>query len=130
MIDIERLSPTAHRIVIYGEVTRDDLAAFIDFVKAQDAAEEGGNVLFDFTAMASMPPLSAITLELANIVPLMRWVWRLDRIAVVSDEAWMRAASRIESALLPGVTYAVYDAEESEAARAWVLGEGNEEGEG
>lgn len=124
MIDIERLSPTAHRVVIYGEVTRDDIAAFIAFVKAQDAAGEGGNVLFDFTAMATMPPLSAITLELANIVPLMRWVWRLDRIAVVSDEAWMRAASRIESALLPGVTYVVYDSDEAEAARAWVLGNG------
>lgn len=124
MIDIERLSPTAHRVVIYGEVTRDDIAAFIAFVKAQDAAGEGGNVLFDFTAMATMPPLSAITLELANIVPLMRWVWRLDRIAVVSDEAWMRAASRIESALLPGVTYVVYDSDEAEAARTWVLGNG------
>ena len=122
MIDIERLSPAAHRIVVYGEVTRDDIAAFIAFVKAQDAAGEGGNVLFDFTSMAGTPPLSTITLELANMVPLMRWVWRLDRIAVVSDEAWMRAASRIESALLPGVTYAVYDSDEAEAARAWVLG--------
>lgn len=123
MLDIERISPAAHQILIYGEVTRDDVAAFVEFVKAQDAAGEGGNVLFDVTSMAGTPPLSAITLELANIVPLMRWVWRLNRIAVVSDEAWIRAASRIESALLPGVTYAVYDAPETEAARAWVLGQ-------
>ena len=123
MIDIERLSPSAHRIVLYGEITYDDVAAFVAFAKAQDAAGEGGNVLFDLVAMAGIPPLSAFTLELVNIVPIMRWVWRLDRIAIISDEAWLRAASRLESMALPGVTYAVYDADEAEAARAWVLGE-------
>jgi hypothetical protein len=121
MIDIERLSPSAHRIVLYGEITREDIAAFIAFVKAQDSAGEGGNVLFDFTAMAGIPPLSAVTLELANMAPLMRWTWRLDRIAVISDDAWMRSASRLESMALPGITYQVYDTDEAEAARAWVL---------
>lgn len=76
------------------------------------------------TSLAGTLPLSAITLELANIGTLMKWVYQLDRIAVISDEAWLRAASRIESALLPGVSYAVYDADEADKARAWVLGKG------
>lgn len=122
MIDIERIATGANQILVYGEITRDDIAAFIAFAKAQLETEEGGNVLFDLVSVASLPSLSAITLELANMATLMKWVYRLDRIAVISDEAWLRAASRIESALLPGVSYAVYDADEADAARAWVLG--------
>lgn len=124
MIDIERIAPDAHQFLVYGEISRDDIAAFIAFAKAQVESGERSHALFDMTSIASLPTLSAITLELANMGTLMKWVYQLDRIAVVSDEAWLRAASRIESALLPGVSYAVYDADEADKARAFVLGKG------
>jgi hypothetical protein len=45
------------------------------------------------------------------------------RIAIVSDQSWVRAASRIESALLPFVTYEVYMPDQRDHALAWVKGE-------
>ena len=122
MIDIERISPKAHRMAVYGEITSEDTARFVAFAADQNAAGEGGNILIDMVSMAGFS-WSAVAAELAHIPTLMQWLYRLDRIALVADEDWIRSMARLESALLPGVEYAVYDADEAEAARAWVLEE-------
>lgn len=120
MIDIERISPKAHQMLVYGEITPADTRKFVAFAKQQAAAGEGGHLLIDMVSMAGFS-WSAIVEELAHVPVLMRWLYSLDRIALVSDEEWIRTMARLESALLPGVSYAVYDADEVEAARAWVL---------
>lgn len=122
MIDIERISPKAHQMLVYGEITPDDVSKFVAFAQAQGKAGGGGNLLIDMVSMASFS-WGAMAEELGHIPALMRWLYSLDRIALVSDEEWIRTGARFESALLPGVAYAVYDADEAEAARAWVLEE-------
>ncbi|MEE4337601.1 STAS/SEC14 domain-containing protein [Erythrobacter sp.] len=122
MIDIEKIGPNAHRIAVYGEFHEDDARAFVEFAKEHHAQGQGGNVLIDLVSLASWS-FSAMSEELVHIPALLRWIYSLDRIALVSDEEWMRSAARLESALLPGVSYAVYDEDEIDAARAWVLGE-------
>jgi len=47
---------------------------------------------------------------------------RFDRVAVVSDQTWIRWASRIESALLPGISYRTYTLAERKQALDWVQG--------
>ncbi len=46
----------------------------------------------------------------------------LGRIAIVSDTAWIRLASKLESAILPHVHYETFIGAEREQARAWVDG--------
>jgi hypothetical protein len=122
MINIQPIADDAHEITIYGAFTSDDMAQFVAFVREQNAAGRGGNVLFDLVSLADFT-FAAVLGELSHIPALMQWVYRLDRIAVISDEEWIRSAARLESALLPGVTYAVYDEDQVAAARAWVLGQ-------
>jgi hypothetical protein len=122
MIDIEKIGPNAHRIAIYGEFHEDDARAFVAFAKEHHEKGEGGNILIDLVSLAGWS-FSAMSEEMGHIPALLRWLYALDRIAVVSDEEWMRSAARLESALLPGIAYAVYDEDEMDAARAWVLGE-------
>lgn len=45
------------------------------------------------------------------------------RVAVVADQSWLRRAARLESALLPHISYEVYPLAERELALAWVKGE-------
>lgn len=122
MIDIEQIGPQAHRIAIYGEFREDDARRFVEFAQEHHAGGGGGNVLIDLVSLAGWS-FSAMSEEIAHVPAMLRWVYSLDRIALVSDEEWMRTAARLESALLPGVSYAVYDDDEADAARAWVLGE-------
>ena len=47
---------------------------------------------------------------------------RFGRIAVVADQRWIRAWTKIESALLPGIRYEAYRPDERDIARDWVEG--------
>lgn len=47
----------------------------------------------------------------------------LGRVAIVSDERWVRGAAKLESAILPNVHYEVFRCTERERALAWVKGE-------
>lgn len=44
------------------------------------------------------------------------------RVAVVADQAWVRIGTRLESALLPSISYHTYMPEERDQALAWVEG--------
>ena len=121
MIDIEKLSNNAHRIVVMAEFRQADAEKLVEFAKQRNAAGGGGHVLIDVTATSDFT-LSAVAVELAHVPALLKWIYGLDRIAIISDDDWVRTGARLESALLPGVSYEVYDDDEADAARAWVLG--------
>ena len=67
-------------------------------------------------------------LELASLphyfgraMPLFGKLKSFDRVAVVADQAWIRVGTRIESAILPFITYRTYEPEERDKALTWVF---------
>lgn len=122
MIEIEKISDTAHRMSVIAEFRQADAERLVEFAKERNEAGGGGGILIDLTSISDFT-LSAVAVEFAHMPSLIKWIYGLERIAIVSDDDWVRTGTRLESALLPGVTYEVYDDDEAEAARAWVLGE-------
>jgi SpoIIAA-like len=45
---------------------------------------------------------------------------RFGRVAIVSDQDWIRWASKIESAILPHISYETFKSDKRDAAFAWV----------
>lgn len=88
------------------------------------AFEKGGKVhLFvEVLGLAGMPK-EAWWSDISQGIHFLTRLKHFGRIAIVSDQSWIRAASRIESALLPFVTYEVYTPEQRDHALAWVKGE-------
>ena len=125
MITIEKIAPNAHRINAIAEFRQADVKTLIDFVKKRNEAGKGGNLLIDVTSMAGFS-WSAVAEEIGHMGTFLKYLYGLDRIAIISDEEWIRTAARVESALLPGVVYEVYDEDEADAALAWVLEEADE----
>jgi len=122
MIDIEKLSPKTFRIAVAGAFFGADAKRLVDFAKERTEAGGSDNVLIDLTSLADFS-LAGISEELVHIPALFKWVYTLDRIAVIADEAWIRSMARLESALLPNVEYQVYDDDEADAAKAWIMEE-------
>lgn len=56
-------------------------------------------------------------------LPLLGKLDRFGRVAVVADQGWIRAATKIESAVLPHISYRVFEPEGREEAFKWVTGE-------
>ena len=88
------------------------------------AFERGGKVhLFVEVLGFEGMPKEAWWSDLSHGFHYLSRLKQFGRIAIVSDQSWLRIASRVESALLPFVTYEVYTPDQRDHALAWVKGD-------
>jgi hypothetical protein len=105
---------------ISGTITGDDLNAIMDRTDAIMARPGKVHVFVETQGIGGMQ-LSALPHHLSRALPLFGKLDRFGRVAVVADQAWMRAGSRLESAMLPNISYRVVGPEERDEALAWVV---------
>jgi len=121
MLTIEEIGPRALAVTAEGAADKTDVTRAL--AAAKDLRERAGadiDMLADVRDTARVT-LSAIGAELANLPEVIALSRGLRRVAVVADEGWMRTAAKIEAKLLWSIDYRVFDRDEAEAARAWVL---------
>src|SRR5690349_9596790 len=125
MLTFTPLSPRAVEIVAEGHFSGEDVGPALDRMAQLLDEMPRMDLLVDVRGSPSIA-LSAIGEELKRLPLLFRMIRQIERVAIVADAQWVRIASRIESALIPGVHYEVYDREEAAHARAWLLRETDE----
>ena len=125
MLTFTPLSPRAVEIVAEGHFSGGDVGPALDRVAQLLDEMPRMDLLVDVRGSPSIA-LSAIGEELKRLPLLFRMIRQIERVAIVADAQWVRIASRIESAMIPGVHYEVYDREEAAHARAWLLRETDE----
>jgi hypothetical protein len=77
--------------------------------------------IFVETRGISSLEISALPTYTARALPLFGKLSRFGRVAVVADQAWVRIGTRIESAMLPFISYKVFEPDERDRALAWVI---------
>lgn len=107
---------------ISGHLDKDDVKLITDRLDA--AFARGGKVhvfaeVIDFKGMSAEAWMS----DIGHAAHYLTRLGQFGRIAIVSNQNWIRTASRIESALLPLVSYEVYTLDQRDHALAWVKGE-------
>ena len=107
-------------VKISGTITGEDLDAIMDRTDAIMAKHRNIHVYTETEGVAGLQ-LTALPHHMTRAMPLFGKLDRFGRVAVVADQAWMRASSRLESALLPGISYMVVGPERREEALGWVL---------
>lgn len=117
--------PTAPDIVAFrlsGTLEQADVDIAIQLV---DEALKDNEEVHLFSEVADLEGVSAEAWHdsISRGAHLLTQLKRFGRIAIVSKHAWIRAMARIESALLPHVSYEVFTPEERDRALAWVKGE-------
>jgi len=123
MITYTSLTPRALEIVCEGHVTGADAREAFGRMERLIETAPRIDILADVREGIHIE-FGAILEELRHLPMFRRMVGALDRIALVADPAWVRAVGRIESHLIPGVDYRVFDRDGAAAARAWILREG------
>ncbi|NHI02016.1 MULTISPECIES: STAS/SEC14 domain-containing protein [Oceanimonas] len=66
------------------------------------------------------PTLGAMGVELSRLPALFGMIRRFDRIAVVAAKGWIRSASKLEGALIPGLEIRAFVPAEEDHARQWL----------
>ena len=110
-------------IRISHKITGADLDAVMDRLDRLMATHEKVHVFVETRSIDGIE-LTRLPNYMARALPLFGKLNRFGRVGVVADQAWIRAATRLESALLPNIKYRVYEPDEREEALAWVAGAG------
>ena len=121
MLEILETEPGVIAVKLSGRMKAGDMDEVTTLVERSIEAHERTHVYveihdnfsFDVGAMAACLPRGAAMLTKLD---------RFGRIAIVSEQRWIRWATRIESAILPGISYETFELAEHVQALAWVEG--------
>lgn len=121
MYEFIKSPPDVLALKLSGSISGDDLDAIMDrvedlivkFPKVQFYVETHDIKGFEFSAMPH---------HFNRAFPLFSNLKKFERVAVVADQAWMRVLTRLESALLPYVSYRVYEPKERQEALDFAFG--------
>lgn len=103
------------------KITSHDLTIIMDHL--DDLMSKPGKIhVFVETHEIEGIEVSGLPSFMVRATPLFGKLDRFGRIAVVADQAWVRAGTRLESALLPNISYRTCMPEERDEALAWVKG--------
>ena len=102
-------------------ITGQDLDAILD--RLDPMLEKDGPIhVFVETHAIGGIQLSSLPGYTARAMPLFGKLRRFGRVAVVADQSWVRIGTKIESAMLPFISYRTFEPEQREQALAWVEG--------
>ena len=108
---------------VTGKITGADLDLAMDRLESQMAAHDKVHVFVETEAIGGFE-LTSLPTYMARAMPLLGKLDQFWRVAVVADQAWVRGATRFESAMLPNISYRVYMPEERAEALAWAADTG------
>jgi hypothetical protein len=108
-------------VKIAHKITGEDLDTVMDRLDAAMDRHDKVHVFVE-TQQIDGIELSGLPSYMSRAWPLFGKLNRFGRVAVVADQAWIRAGTRIESALLPHISYRTYMPDERGEALAWVVG--------
>ena len=108
-------------LTISDRIASADLDAIMDRLDGAMARHDKIHVFAEVLSIDGIE-LPALGTQFARAMPLFGKLGRFGRVAVVADQAWIRAVTRLESAVLPLIDYEVFDPRQREAALAWVEG--------
>jgi hypothetical protein len=106
---------------VSDKITGTDLDAIMDRLDALMAAHDKIHIFVETRSIDGIE-LSGLGSYMKRAMPLFGMLGRFGRVAVVADQLWIRLGTRIESALLPFVSYRTFLPEQREEAFAWVEG--------
>lgn len=107
-------------LTVTSKVTGEDFDAMLDRLEAKLAVHDKVHVFGETISIDGLE-VSGLGGRIARAMPLLGKLRRFGRVAVVADQAWVRAAARVESAVLPFVGYRVVEPDRRAEALEWVL---------
>lgn len=109
-------------LTMSDKIRSEDLDAVMDRLDRLMNEHEKVHVFVETRSINGIE-LSSLPSYVARATPLLGKLNRFGRVAVVADQAWIRLGSRAESAMLPFISYRVFEPEQREEALGWVKGE-------
>ncbi|QIK78679.1 STAS/SEC14 domain-containing protein [Sphingomonas piscis] len=121
MFEIIESAPNVLALRVSNKITGADLDRIMDGLDEAMSADDKVHVFVETHGIDGIE-LTGLPSYVARAMPLLGKLSQFGRVAVVADQAWIRAGTRIESAMLPFISYRTFMPDERDNALAWVEG--------
>ena len=105
---------------ISGAIKGQELDTIMDRLDGIMAKYDKVHVFVETHTLAGLE-LASLPHYFGRAMPLFGKLKSFGRVAVVADQAWIRVGTRIESAMLPFISYRTYEPDERDEALTWVF---------
>ena len=120
MLDMIASPDDVIALKISGQIKGQDLDTIMDRLDGIMASHDKVHVFVETHGIAGLE-LSSLPHYFSRAMPLFGKLGRFGRVAVVADQAWIRVGTRIESAMLPFISYRTFEPDERDEALTWVF---------
>ena len=108
-------------LTVSDRIGGDELDAVMDRLDGAMARHDKVHVFVETRSIDGIE-VAGLGAYMKRALPLFGKLDRFGRVAVVADQAWIRALTKVESAILPHIGYRVFEPEGRDEALAWVTG--------
>jgi hypothetical protein len=105
---------------VSGSIKGDELDTIMDRLDSVMASHDKVHVFVETKGIAGLE-LSSLPHYFSRAMPLFGKLNCFGRVAVVADQAWIRVGTRIESAMLPFISYRTYEPDKRDEALSWAV---------
>ena len=119
MLDIHVKEPGVIQIELSGEIDAAGMENGLNKLLELCEDLENGKLFYQITDF-KMPTLAALGVEFMMMPKLFTLISKVDKAAVLTDENWIKTASVIEGALIPGLEIKAFDLGEDDAAMEYL----------
>ncbi len=118
MFKVTRNGTNRLDIDLSGKLNTNDMKVALDELVNKSEGISKGKMLYDIIDF-HIPSLGAISVELSRLPEMLNLMRRFDRVAVLTDQAWLKA-SELEGMFFPGMEIKAFDRNQREEAEAWL----------
>ncbi|PAL22349.1 STAS/SEC14 domain-containing protein [Sphingopyxis sp. GW247-27LB] len=108
-------------LIVSDRIGGDELDAVMDRLDGAMARHDKVHVFVETRSIDGVE-IAGLGAYMKRALPLLGKLDRFGRVAVVADQAWIRALTKIESAVLPHIGYRVFEPDARKEALDWVTG--------
>lgn len=119
MFKVEKNGADRLDIEMSGKLDSEMMQEALDELVEKSQGIQNGKMLYDVIDY-HLPSLGAIAIEFSRLPSMLSFITRFSRAAVLTDKKWLKKASEIEGALIPGLEIKAFDRSERPQAEAWL----------
>ena len=106
-------------IELSGKLDAEDMRTALDTLLSNSKNIENGKMLYEIVDF-HIPSLGAIGIKLSRLPALVVLMKKFDRVAVLTDKAWLKKASKLDGVLFPWLEIKAFNRNQKTVAEAWL----------
>ena len=102
-----------------GKLNTEEMKVALDELLQASRDIENGKMLYEIVDF-HVPSLGAIGVEFSRLPSMLGLMKKFDRVAVLTDKAWLQKAGEFEGIFFPGLDIKAFNRDQKSEAEAWL----------